>query len=58
MTIPLIKYKMYEYQIELFTTLTLDEIRQKLNNLSKEGWELICVVEDRHYFKRKITKNL
>jgi len=33
---------------------TLPVMESSLNQLSKKGWELVCVVEERHYFRRKL----
>ena len=45
----------YEYKIIKMTGL--DNIQEELNKLSKDGWELVAVVEERHYF-RKIIPNV
>jgi len=52
---PLKRYNMdnntgYDYKI--ISLISLDEITKNLDTLSNEGWELVSVVEDRHYFKR------
>ncbi|MDK2562117.1 DUF4177 domain-containing protein [Romboutsia sedimentorum] len=31
-----------------------EEVSDSLNNYGKEGWELICVWNNWHYFKRVI----
>jgi hypothetical protein len=42
----------YEHQIRMMTNMSLSHIIEVLNTLSIDGWELMCVVEERHYFRR------
>jgi len=44
----------YEYMIKEWRGFTLPVMESSLNQLSKKGWELVCVVEERHYFRRKL----
>ena len=52
----------YEYKILSFRdfnkigTTNTNTIEEELNKLSVDGWELVSVVEERHYFKREIGK--
>ena len=43
----------YEYKIILLNKESnIVETEKKINDMSTEGWSLVSVVEDRHYFKR------
>lgn len=42
----------YEYKIICYRTDNFVELEKSLQEMSEDGWELISVVEDRHYFKR------
>jgi len=45
----------YEYRIEEWPISDILKIEKLLTELSEEGWELVCVVEERHYFRRELT---
>lgn len=44
--------EIYEYK----TVKILDKVVDKLNEMANDGWELVAVVEEIHYFKRKKEK--
>jgi len=48
--------KKFIYNIETLNFITTSEISDYLNTMAKKGWVLICVVEDRYYFRKKIKK--
>lgn len=41
-----------KYEHKIVNITNVDEITKELDRLSEDGWELIAVVEERHYFKR------
>ena len=43
----------YKYKIQSMTNVDLEVIAQILTDLSKKGWELITVQEERYYFKKE-----
>jgi len=45
----------YEHKIEEWRGFDINELEDRLNKLSQSGWELVCVVEERHYFRRDLT---
>jgi len=47
-----IKMEQMKYEYQIVSIVGLYDIEKKLETLSDEGWELVSVVEDRHYFKR------
>jgi len=46
--------KTYEYKI--VNVHEIKTITKTLNQLSKDGWELVCVAEERHYFRKEIEE--
>jgi hypothetical protein len=48
----------YEYKVEKIIYYLDKDLEDSLNKLSEEGWELICAVEERHYFRRIKAKKL
>jgi len=40
----------YEHKVIAFINPT--DLAKELDKMSEEGWELVSVVEERHYFKR------
>lgn len=47
-----------QYEHTIICLHFFDEIVEKLNEMSETGWELVAVVEERHYFKRPKQKVL
>ena len=49
------KIKKMPYQHQIIPLTGVDTIRKTLDEMSLKGWELVAVVEDRHYFKKYNT---
>lgn len=51
----------FEYIYKQFSAYSMSKIINEMNELGKEGWELISILKDeigrsRYIFKRKITE--
>lgn len=44
--------KKYEYKHKTFSK---ENLTKKLNQLGREGWELILIKDETYYFKREIN---
>lgn len=45
----------FEYKVERLGQLSITNLQRKLNDLGKDGWELVALEHDCYIFKREVT---
>lgn len=45
----------FEYKVERLGQLSITNLQRKLNDLGKDGWELVVLEHDCYIFKREVT---